>query len=66
MLMFKYECWFTDETFGELSKAKGRVRASSIFEAKVKLKDFYPNVTYINISAIIIEESFESDGEWDI
>ena len=64
--MFKYECWFKDEIFGELSKVKGRVRANSIFEAKVKLKDFYPNVTYINISAIIVEESFESDGEWDI
>ena len=65
--MFKYSVWYKDEVFGELCKAEGRVRASNMNDAKIKLKEFYPNISYLNITPLIIEDNFcLGEEEWDI
>ena len=64
--MFEYRVKYLDGIYHLPCKVKGRVKAHSIFEAKVKVKEFYPNIIYVEIAPILIEDYFEYDGEWDI
>ena len=65
--MFHYTVWYIDEIFNESCRAEGRVKANSMTEAKLRIKEFYPNVTYVSISSIIYEDNFSfGKEEWDI
>lgn len=64
--MFEYQVKYLDDTYKTPCKIRGRVKAHSIFEAKVKVKEFYSNIIYLEITPLILENYFEFDGEWDI
>ena len=65
-MKFKYQVWYKDSIYQDVCKASGRVSADTSLAAKAKLCEFYPNVSHIIITPLIMEESLEYDKEWDI
>lgn len=61
--MFHYDVIFTDEIYKEISTAHGRVVAASPVDARMRVRNFFPNAIKVSIS---IELEDNSDGEWDL